>query len=131
VVNAVAGAVGAARGSRVDRRATPVAAHPPLARADAGTGTVGRVRRSRIPPKVALAARRAYRRSGVVPAAIGTTPSDTSRGTGDGDVVEASAKERAARGVADTTPDRARRALCREAHDVRFVFGEQERADRG
>ena len=101
MVNAVAGAVGAARGSRVDRRATPVAAHPPLARADAGTGTVGRVR-SRIPPKVALAARRAYRRSGVVPAAIGTTPSDTSRGTGDGDVVEASSVTRGARGVADT-----------------------------
>ena len=96
VVNAVAGAVGAARGSRVDRRATPVAAHPPLASADAGTGTVGRVR-SRIHPKVALAARRAYRRSGVVPAAIGTTPSDTSRGTGDGDVVEASSVTRGAR----------------------------------
>ena len=104
VVNAVAGAVGAARGSRVDRRAVPVAAHPPLARADAGTGTVGRVR-SRIPPKVALAARRSYRRSGVVPAAIGTTPSDTSRGTGDGDVVEASASARGARVTETPSPN--------------------------
>ena len=104
VVNAVAGAVGAARGSRVDRRAVPVAAHPPHARADAGTGTVGRVR-SRIPPKVALAARRSYRRSGVVPAAIGTTPSDTSRGTGDGDVVEASASARGARVTETPSPN--------------------------
>ena len=94
VVNAVAGVAGAARGSRVDRRTVAVAARPPLGRAEAGTGTVGA--RSRVPPKFGLAARRAYRRSGVVPAAIGTTPSDTSRGTGDGDV-EASASTRATR----------------------------------
>ena len=96
VVNAVAGAVGAARGSRVDRRTVAVAAHPPLARADASLGN-DRPARSRVPPKFGLAARRAYRRSGVVPAAIGTTPKDTSRGTGDGDVGEASAPARATR----------------------------------
>ena len=116
VVHAVPGLVGASRADRPRLRATAAMARAPPRRAEAGSGTVVGAA-SRVPVTFGLAARRACRRSGVVPAAVGTTPSDTSRG-GDGDV-ETSAPARATR--AADAPSADAPSSDAPARDARFV----------
>ena len=84
-----------ARGSRVDRRLVAVAAHPRSPARTRVSETTGPPDRAS-PEYTQAAARRAYRRSMVVPAAIGTTPNETSRGTGGGDVVDRAGATRTA-----------------------------------